>query len=77
MRQLELAGGPETPPKETGRTEMKTDVLIIGGGLAGLSLASGLQRAGCSYVVVENRRLSTRQVRAFLIANDALPVSES
>lgn len=35
---------------------MKIDVLIIGAGLAGLSLAVGLERLGLTYAVVEKRQ---------------------
>ncbi len=40
---------------------MNTDVLIVGGGLSGLALASKLEKSGVNYLVVEaNDRLGGR-----------------
>ena len=38
-------------------TDLKTDVLIVGGGLAGLLCASRLKQAGIHYCVVEAGRI--------------------
>lgn len=37
--------------------DIKTDVLIIGGGMAGLLVAHFLQEEGCNYVLVEGNRI--------------------
>lgn len=41
------------------RGEIKTDVLIIGGGLAGILCAKFLQNAGVDYVLVEGNKISS------------------
>lgn len=41
------------PPHGGGRDQMKTDVMIVGGGLAGLALADHLERAGRDYLLFE------------------------
>ena len=51
---------------------MNTDVLIIGGGLAGLSCATGLEKAGISYLLLEaaddiGGRVRTDQMDGFLL----------
>lgn len=45
------------PGFEPLRTDLRTDVLIIGGGLAGILCAHLLQKAGVDYALVESQRI--------------------
>ena len=47
----------ELPAFEPLRSDLKTDVLIIGGGMAGLLCAFRLARAGVDYALVEADRV--------------------
>lgn len=49
--------GVETPRFAPLKEDIKTDVLIVGGGLAGILCAYKLQRAGVNYVVAEAGRI--------------------
>jgi glycine/D-amino acid oxidase-like deaminating enzyme/nitrite reductase/ring-hydroxylating ferredoxin subunit len=49
------AGPPETPPG----TDRTTDVVVVGGGIAGLSIAVRLKEAGADVVVLERHRVGT------------------
>lgn len=57
------------------RTDIKTDVLIIGGGMAGLLCAYKLQQAGVDYALVEAKRICsgiTKNTTAKLTAQHGL-----
>ncbi|MBQ9685760.1 MAG: FAD-dependent oxidoreductase [Oscillospiraceae bacterium] len=45
------------------RRDMKTEIAVIGGGIAGILTASALQRAGCRVVVLEAGRIAGGQTR--------------
>ena len=45
------------PQFETLKQDMKTDVLIVGGGIAGLLCAYMLEQTGVSYILVEAKRI--------------------
>ena len=45
------------PQFETLKQDMKTDVLIVGGGIAGLLCAYMLEQSGVSYILVEAKRI--------------------
>lgn len=47
----------QLPGYEPLRTDLKTDVLIIGGGLAGILCAHMLQKSGMDYVLVESKNI--------------------
>ncbi len=48
-------------------SEVKTDVLIIGGGLAGLALADALQRAGTDFLLLEARDRFGGRIKAEVV----------
>ena len=49
--------GPEPGPTKTLDRDVTTDVLVIGGGMAGMLCASMLTQAGCPCVVAEAKRV--------------------
>lgn len=51
--------GPEPGPTKTLDRDVTTDVLVIGGGMAGMLCASMLTQAGCPCVVAEAKRVGS------------------
>lgn len=58
MKQSVWSDAIELPGFETLRGDVKTDVLIIGGGLCGILCAYFLQLAGVDYMLVEAKRIT-------------------
>ncbi len=58
-------------------SEQYADVLIIGGGLAGLVSAIHLLRAGCSVVLIEQHAYPRHKVCGEYISNEVLPYLKS
>lgn len=54
-------------------TQLNTDILIIGGGLAGLTAALHLQRLGLHTVLVEKNTYPNHKVCGEYISNEVLP----
>lgn len=52
--------GVKLPSFPSGEGELKTDVLIIGGGLAGLLLAYELESEGVDYLLVESDKIASK-----------------
>jgi len=53
--------------------QIKTDVLIIGGGLAGLTAALHLQKAGIDVLLIEKNTYPNHKVCGEYISNEVLP----
>lgn len=53
--------------------DLQTDVLIIGGGLAGLSAALHLQKAGLEVILIEKNTYPHHKVCGEYISNEVLP----
>src|SRR4051812_41024591 len=51
----------------------KSDILIIGGGLAGLTAALHLQKAGLNVVLIEKNAYPNHKVCGEYISNEVLP----
>ncbi|MCX2573109.1 NAD(P)/FAD-dependent oxidoreductase [Pedobacter sandarakinus] len=52
---------------------MKTEILIIGGGLAGLTAALHLQKLGISVIIIEKKSYPHHKVCGEYISNEVLP----
>jgi len=52
---------------------LKTDIIIIGGGLAGLTAALHLQKAGVEVLLVENHTYPNHKVCGEYVSNEVLP----
>lgn len=52
---MDVAGAVWTAPVLVERENVQADVLIVGGGLAGLALAEALHRAGVNFILTEAR----------------------
>ena len=61
MENLSVWETVDMPEFSAARGNLKTDVLIIGGGIAGLLTAYELQKSGVSCIVAERKRSGNRQ----------------